>query len=107
MDNFKAIYKILRYLEKAMDFDEPDLDFISAEALGISGQRWNAIMEMLAKEGYVAGVSMKRSAADDTAMLSLSNPRITLKGLEYLEENTDMKKAARIAKGIKETIPGL
>ena len=50
MDNFKTIYKILKYLEQAMDYDEPDLDRISADALGISEQRWVAIMEMLAKE---------------------------------------------------------
>ena len=32
---------------------------------------------------------------------------ITLKGLEYLEENATMKKAAALLKGIKETVPGL
>lgn len=32
---------------------------------------------------------------------------ITLKGLEYLSENTLMKKSANIVKGIKETVPGL
>ena len=30
-----------------------------------------------------------------------------LKGLEYLAENTMMKKAAELAKGIKEIIPGI
>lgn len=39
--------------------------------------------------------------------VSLTRPEITLKGLEYLEENTLMKKAASLAKGIKDTIPGL
>ena len=40
MDNFKAIYRILRYLEKAMDYDEPDMDQISASALGLTDKRW-------------------------------------------------------------------
>ena len=39
--------------------------------------------------------------------VALTRPEITLKGLEYLEENSLMKKAANLAKGIKETIPGL
>jgi len=39
--------------------------------------------------------------------VALTRPEITLKGLEYLEENTLMKKAANLAKGIKDTIPGL
>jgi len=30
---------------------------------------------------------------------------ITSKGLEYLEENTLMRKAARLAKGIREILP--
>lgn len=34
-------------------------------------------------------------------------PRITLKGMEYLSENTFMKKAANLVKGIKDTIPGM
>ncbi len=47
MDNFKVIYRILRYLEKAMDYDEPDMDCISADALGLTKSRWAAIMEIL------------------------------------------------------------
>ncbi|MEG0585127.1 MAG: YjcQ family protein [Christensenellaceae bacterium] len=32
-------------------------------------------------------------------------PKITLKGLEYLHENSMMQKIMRAAKGIKDTIP--
>lgn len=103
MDNFKVIYRILRYLEKAMDYDEPDVEQISAKALGLSPQRWTSIMEMLATEGYVTGLSIKRSLDGET-LLSVSVPRITLKGLEYLQENSLMKKAADIAKGVAEIL---
>lgn len=51
MDNFKAVYKILSALEKAMDYPEFDI-------------------------------------------------RITLKGLEYLQENSMMKKVYNAVKGI-------
>lgn len=101
MDNFRAIYRILRYLEKAMDYEEADVDFISASALGITEQRWLAIMEMLVKENYVSGISVKRSVDGDTC-LSVSDVRITMKGLEYLQENSLMQKAANLAKGIAE-----
>lgn len=104
MDNFKIIYSILRYLEKAMDYDEADIDFISASKLGISEQRWAVLMEMLAKEGYVEGLDIKRSA-DGEIYLSVGNIRITMKGLEYLQENSLMQKAANLAKGIAEIIP--
>lgn len=99
MDNFKIIYRILRYLEKAMDYDEIDLAPISAEVLGLSEPRWIAIMEMMAVEGYIAGLSVQRSLSG-TATISCSSPRITLKGLEYLQENSLMQKAANLAKGI-------
>ncbi len=49
MDNFRVIYRILRYLEKALDYDEPNMDCISAKALKLSDQRWMALMEMLSR----------------------------------------------------------
>lgn len=104
MDNFKVIYRILRYLEKAMDYDEVDIDFISASVLKVSEQRWTAIMEMLVKEGYIEGVSITRSC-DGSALLSIGSPRITLRGLEYLNENSLVRKAANAAKGIAELLP--
>ena len=91
MDNFKVIYRILHYLEKAMDLDEMDEDRLSPETLCITPQRWAALWGMLAKEGYV-DVEPSR------------NPRITLRGLEYLQENALMKKAAQLAKGIAEIL---
>lgn len=103
MDNFSVIYKILRYLEKAMDFDEPDLDCISAERLKITGNRRDAILEMLVREGYVDGVTIKRSV-DGESVMSLGHVRITLKGLEYLKENSIMKKLSDAAKGIADII---
>lgn len=99
MDNFKVIYKILRYLEKAMDYEEVDMEFISAGKLGLTEQRWVLIMEMLADNGYVSGIRIKWSA-DGEASVSLERIRITLKGLEYLQENSMMQKAAMMAKGI-------
>lgn len=103
MDNFRVIYRILRYLEKALDYDEPNMDCISAKALKLSDQRWVALMEMLSKEGYIDGFSVQRTV-DGSILISNSTPRITLKGLEYLQENSLMKKAAELAKGVADII---
>ncbi len=100
MDNFKIIYKILKELEKAMDYDEFDMERISAERLKTSENRLYKIIEMLKNEGYIAGISCKYGIQGD-CIISVSNPKITLKGLEYLYENDLMKKAADLAKGIK------
>lgn len=103
MNNFKVIYKILRHLERAMDCEEYDTDFLSAECLGISEQRRVSILEIVDKEGFAEGIDVKRSVSGD-CVISISCPRITLKGLEYLEDNSLMRKAARAAKGIAEII---
>lgn len=106
MDNFKIIYRILRTLEQSMDLEEFDKSLISAEALGISENRWRALMEMLLEEGYVKGAVAVKSIYS-TGIKIGPDFGITLKGLEYLNENSFMKKAANFAKGIKESVPGL
>ncbi len=107
MDNFNTIYKILKRLEKAMDYDEFDIEQISAESLGISRNKWCRIIEMLVQNGYIQGVTVKYSIDGNNALISSYNPVITLKGLEYLNDNALMKKIANTAKGIKDIIPGL
>lgn len=99
-NNFKIIYKILKTLEKAMDYEEPDLIGIGYVALGISETRWKAIIEMLVECGYVKGISVSKSFSGIEILLV--NPKITLKGLEYLEENSLMAKAKELAKGLIE-----
>ena len=103
MDNFSVIYKILKTLEKAMDYDEIEIESISADTLGITENRWLAIMEMLISDGLVTGVKITNYLSNKR--LVNSDMRITLKGLEYLQDNTLMKKAHNIAKGIVELIP--
>ena len=107
MDDFRIIYKILRILQKAMDLEEFDRSSISAEALGLSVPKWNRLMTMLLKEGYVSGGEVWTAMECGYPQVTLTRPELTLKGLEYLEENGLMKKAANLAKGIKDTIPGL
>lgn len=51
MDNFKAVYKILSTLEKAMDLPEFDVSLIGADKLGVSEERWARYIEMMADVG--------------------------------------------------------
>lgn len=106
MDNFKAVYRILSALEKAMDFPAFDIEQIGAHALGVSGERWCRYIEMMADVGYIKGVSLSRSISGDM-MVDAQNIRITLKGLEYLQENSIMQRIYKAAKGIKEIVPGV
>ncbi|MFR4439029.1 MAG: YjcQ family protein [Hungatella sp.] len=107
MDDFRLIYQILRILQKSMDLEEFDTETLSAEALGLSVPKWSRIMTMLLNERYISGGQTWNAMDCSYPKVALTRPEITLKGLEYLEENSLMKKAANLAKGIKETIPGL
>jgi len=106
MDNFKAVYKILSTLEKAMDYSEFDMDRISAETLGVSQERWRRYIEMMVDVGYIKGVVIKEYADGEIRIID-NGIRITLKGLEYLQENGIMQRMYNAAKGIKEIVPGL
>lgn len=107
MDDFRLIYKILHILQKLMDCEEIDSGVLSSERLELTVPKWSRIMAMLLNEGYITGGQTWNSLECGYPSVILTRPEITLKGLEYLEENTLMKKAANLAKGIKDTIPGL
>lgn len=55
---------------------------------------------MQLKEGYITGGETWNAMDCGYSRVALSRPELTLKGLEYLEENSLMKKAADLAKGI-------
>lgn len=59
MDNFKAVYKILSALEKAMDYPEFDINDVGSEALGVSEERWARYIEMMVDVGYNQGCKYK------------------------------------------------
>lgn len=100
MEDFRIIYKILRILQKAMDLEEFDSEELSAEALGLTVPKWSRLMAMLLKEGYISGGRTWNTMDCGYPKVALTRPELTMKGLEYLEENGLMKKAAGLAKGI-------
>lgn len=104
MDNFKAVYKILTALEKAMDLPEFDISQVGPEALGVTQERWNRYIEMMADVGYIKGITLRKDITGGT-LVEAGNARITLKGLEYLQENSIMRKLYNTARGITELIP--
>ncbi|MDO4342409.1 MAG: YjcQ family protein [Eubacteriales bacterium] len=98
-DNFKAVYRILSALKKAMDLPGFDVQQIGQEALGATHERWCRYMEMMADVGYITGVEIRRFITGETSV-DARDIRITLKGLEYLQENGIMRKLYKAAKGI-------
>ena len=104
MDNFRAVYKILSALERAMDYQAFDLlKQVSPEHLKVSEERYNRYLEMMADASYIKGVQITKNITGET-QIDADEVRITLKGLEYLQENSIMRKMYQTAKGIKEII---
>ena len=101
MDNFKIVYKILKALEKGMDSEEFDVTLISHETLKLSYPRWEKIIIMLVKAGYIEGIVYTQCIGDYSSKIEKPiTPVITIKGLEYLEENSMMKKAKELIMGV-------
>lgn len=99
MDNFRAVYKILSSLERAMDYPKFDLlEQVSPEHLKVSEERYNRYLEMLADVGYIKGVPITKNITGETQIDAEE------KGLGYLQENSIMRKMYQTAKGIKEII---
>lgn len=100
-DNFKCIYKILRALEKAMDYPEFDISQINHEKLGISQERTYKLIGILAEEKYISCTQESYQSIDGTVTISPTQLRLTFKGLQYLTENKTMRKYESQSKGIK------
>ena len=71
----------------------------AAEAFKLNEPHFARILKMLVESGYISGVEIWKSMDCDYPRYKTVNPEITLKGLEYLNENSLMKKAADLAKG--------
>lgn len=105
MDNFRVIYKILKYLEAALDCGEADPEAFSSARLKVSDERIEQLLIMMQDEGYICGLVVVKTLGDNRRHIAEPIcPSITIRGLEYLEENSLMKKAANAAKGIKDFI---
>jgi hypothetical protein len=106
-DYFVIAYKILRTLKAAMKVNEFDAEQISAETLDIEIAYWRQIISILYESGYIKGIAVFPILGQTEPGVKVGNVRITEKGLEYIEENSLMRKAANALKGIKEIIPGM
>lgn len=104
-EEFKLIYKILNTLRKALKVEEFDPNEISAATLGISEAYWSRLMKMLVDNDYIEGIRAVHTLSSDVPQIAIGNIQITLRGLEYLEDNTLMKRVANTLKGLNDINP--
>lgn len=108
-DYFVLAYRILAYLYACLkNGDQPDMNFISTDGLGISPNYWEYIMRHLYQEDFIEGIVVMNVIGRSTPQIKLTPATmITPKGIEFLENNSAMAKAKSFLKTLKETIPGL
>lgn len=76
-------------------------------ALRYESEPLPALLIQLQKAGYIEGLNIVQYIRQPERIEPPMEPHITLQGLEYLQENSLMKKAAAFAKGVKEIVPGI
>jgi hypothetical protein len=105
MDNFNAIYKILKLLDKHKGDEEFDYELISAKAMKMKVSEWEQIMIELQMNGFIRGLVYTQDLTNKFPhIVEPIHPQITLKGMEYLANNSFMKKAAEALKMVGDFI---
>lgn len=101
-DYFAVVYRILKYLYECFkEGEEADLEFISPEALRINNGYWVNIMRSISEEGYIKGAVIVQGSAG----VKITKLRITEKGIDFLENNSNMARACEVLKTVKQVVP--
>lgn len=105
MNDFQVIYKILRLLDKYRGCEDFDYELISAKAMKISFERWEQIMIEMQINGFIRGLVYNQTLSDKFPhLVEEMRPVITLKGMEYLADNSAMSKAKEALRMVGEIL---
>lgn len=108
-DYFKIVYAILMELYEAKKSGKKvALDAIHPERFGIAFSYWTDIMEELLEAGYIGGFSISSTKTGRYFSSNWSDDiKITMAGIQYLQENSKMKQMYNMAKEVRDWIPGV
>ena len=98
MDTLQIAYKILYSLEHKKKADYMGV-LISPEALGVEPEKWLDVIKMLLDEKYITGAKIYKDILGGENV-DIKNVKITLRGAEYLNENSAMRKFAKVATNV-------
>ena len=103
-DMHVVMYKILKYLYECLkQGKEARDDKYCAGRVGINEKYWTAIMLELIERDYVRGFKVARY--DDSVSIIPAEPTITMLGVDFLLDNSMMKKAHDFIVDMKDFIP--
>lgn len=94
-DYFVLAYKLLRYLYRCLkEGERADWDLLSPNTREFPiGQEYFAyLLSHLLADGYIEGIAKVRKLSSPLRFKETTGIAITPKGIEYLEENSTMKR---------------
>lgn len=98
MDTLEIAYKILYSLEHDRKADYMGV-LISPEKLKCSPDKWLKVIQSLISEGLIDGVTIGENIIGEP-MVDIEHARITLKGAQYLKENSAMSSIGKVATNV-------
>ena len=109
-DDYHVIaYKILAYLYACLKQGEnPDLEYLTAENFKINLAYWEYILEHLYKSNFIEGIKLVPILGKENKGIKITTQiTITPQGIEFLQENSIMKRVKEFLISIKEIMPNL
>lgn len=84
------------------NFDDENF---TASYFAVSDAFFLNILQSLIEAGYIGGIKIVTDKCSSD--ISLISPHLSLAGMEYLADNTMMKKVYRLLKSIRDVTPGV
>ncbi len=101
MDDFKLMYKILKIIHACEGDFEWSENLLLPDVLHVSQKKRDNTLMRLADDGLITGVSFDSWIGSVEIKVSFEEqPCLTIAGIEFLETNSLMKKAAKQVKDI-------
>lgn len=109
-DYHVIVYQILSYLyyclKKGIAVNEKNLQWESSKFFDIPEEYWKYVMMNMHEQGLIKCISFTPAWGEEYPIISdLEKCRITPIGIEYLCDNSFMKKAKNFFKDVKEITP--
>ena len=98
----RTVYKVLKRIHAAEQLEETDPGMFAPEVFDIDAAQRDRTTATQLAEVSLHGVIVRKYVGQrrETVLIDWQALEVTLRGLQYLEENSAMRRAAEEAKGI-------
>lgn len=99
--------KILKFFEQQLNNSDFEEKYFTEKTFNISKQKFVNLLSLLLEDELISGIEIRdfECEEDERFGIILDCPRITIKGLRFLAENSVLSKIYKTAKSVKDIIP--